>query len=364
MRTLWRHPRRNYLTDGVSPFASRPATPLAPRVQTRDGRTVLLNLVAVLGGLALLMWGADRFVLGAAASARNWGVSPLIIGLTIVGFGTSAPEMVVSAVAAWQGNTGLAIGNAVGSNIANIGLIIGVTALIVPLHVHSGILKRELPVLLAVMTLSLLLLLNGTLGRLDGIILLSVLAVLILWVTRLGINNRAADPMVSEYAEEIRSDLSTRNALLWVVIGLGVLLASSRLVVWGAVGIAQTFGVSDLIIGLTIVALGTSLPELAASVASARKGEHDIAIGNVIGSNMFNLLAVLGLPGVIRPGPVDPAVLTRDFPVMFGLTIGLFLMAYRIRTPGRINRLEGAILVVSYLGYQLLLYCSARGCGP
>ncbi|MGA7799792.1 MAG: calcium/sodium antiporter [Gammaproteobacteria bacterium] len=324
---------------------------------------MLLNLLAAGGGLALLMWGADRFVMGAAASARNLGVSPLIIGLTIVGFGTSAPEMLVSAVAAWQGNTGLAIGNAVGSNIANVGLIIGITALIVPLHVHSGILKRELPVLLAVMALSFLLLLNGSLGRLDGMVLLAVLAVLILWVTRLGLGNRAPDPMAKEYANEIRADLSTRAALVWVAIGLGVLLLSSRMVVWGAVGVAHTFGVSDLIIGLTVVALGTSLPELAASIVSARKGEHDIAIGNVIGSNMFNLLAVLGLPGVIRPGPVDPAVLTRDYPVMFGLTIGLFLMAYGLRTPGRINRLEGAILVLCYCGYQTFLYCSARGCG-
>ncbi|HKK13938.1 MAG TPA: calcium/sodium antiporter [Gammaproteobacteria bacterium] len=321
---------------------------------------MLIHALAVVAGFALLMWGADRFVAGAATTARNLGVSPLIVGLTIVGFGTSAPEMLVSATAAWQGNPGLAVGNAVGSNITNIGLILGVTALITPLEVHSGILKRELPVLLGVMILSLVLLLNGRLGRMDGVILLAAMVILIAWITRLALRGRDPDPLAQEYAQEIPSGMGTTAALGWVALGLVVLVASSRILVWGAVGIAHALNVSDLIIGLTVVALGTSLPELAASVASARKGEHDIAIGNVIGSNMFNLLAVLGLPGLIRPALLDPQVLTRDFPVMFAFTVGLFLLAYGFRTPGRITRLEGLLLVVAYCAYETLLYFSGR----
>ncbi|WJW74853.1 calcium/sodium antiporter [Thiohalobacter sp. IOR34] len=321
---------------------------------------MLLSLGAIGGGFALLVWGADRFVVGAAALARNLGVSPLIIGLTIVGLGTSAPEILVSAVAAWEGNPGLAIGNALGSNITNIALILGTTALVVPLQVGSATLRRELPVLLGVMLLGLLLILDQRLGRVDGLILLGGLGLMLLWMTRLGVNSRRerADPLAEEFSEEIPTDVGMSAALFWLLVGLLVLLFSSRLLVWGAVNVAEALGVSDLIIGLTIVALGTSLPELAASVMSALKQEPDIAIGNVIGSNLFNLLAVFGLPGLIAPGPVALEVLQRDFPVMIGLTLGLFVMAYGFRGPGRINRPEGALLLLGYLGYQALLYFS------
>jgi len=319
-----------------------------------------IQLFAIAAGFGLLVWGADRFVTGAAGTARSLGVSPLIIGLTIVGFGTSAPEILVSAVAAWQGNPGLAIGNAIGSNITNIALILGATALVAPLTVHSGAIRREFPVLIATTLVAYLLLSDGVLGVGDGLMLLLGLVVLLSWIVYLGVSSRELDPLVAEYEAEVPTGLSLGRSLWWLSLGLLVLLISSRLLVWGAVGIAQLLGVSDLIIGLTIVALGTSLPELAASVASALKNEHDIAIGNVIGSNMFNLLAVLGLPGIIQPGPVEEAVLTRDFPIMAGLTVALLVMAYGFRTWGRISRLEGGLLVACYLAYQTLLYFTAR----
>ena len=315
------------------------------------------ELLAIAGGFILLTWSADRFVVGASAMAYNLKVSPLIIGLTIVGLGTSAPEMLVSAFASWQGNSGLAVGNALGSNIINTGLILGITAIIIPLNVHSSILKRELPILLLVMVVALLLLMDGTLGRLDGALLLSGMAIMLIWMIRLGRTSQTSeDPMSAEFADEIPTTLSMGRAVFWLVVGGLVLLGSSRLLVWGAVSIAQEMGVSDLVIGLTIVALGTSMPELAATVMSAIKNEHDIALGNVIGSNIFNLLVVLGLPGLINPATIDTEVLARDYPVMIGLTVALFVMAYGFRGPGRINRIEGTVLVLAFCAYQTLLY--------
>ncbi len=314
------------------------------------------STLAVLAGFALLVWGADRFVTGAAATARNLGVSPLIIGLTIVGFGTSAPEMLVSAMAAWAGNPGLAVGNALGSNITNIGLVLGTTALITPLAVRSETLRREFPILFAVMLLTLILLQDGQLSRADGLILVAGFFVMMYWMVSLGRRERAADPMDDEFADEIPTGMATGRALFWVIAGLLILLGSSRLLVWGAVNIAHAFGIPDLVIGLTIVAIGTSLPELAASIMGALKNEPDIAIGNVLGSNMFNLLAVLGLPGLIHPLATPPEVMQRDFPIMIGFSVALFAMAYGFRGPGRLNRVEGGILLAAYLGYLFLLY--------
>ncbi|MEW6647738.1 MAG: calcium/sodium antiporter [Pseudomonadota bacterium] len=321
------------------------------------------SFLAILGGFVLLVWGADRFVTGAAATARNLGVSPLIIGLTIVGFGTSAPEMLVSAMAAWAGNPGIAVGNAIGSNITNVGLVLGLTALIAPLSVHSETLRREFPILFAVTTLALILLLDGELSRIDGVILLAGFGLMVYWLVGLGLRERACDPAVQacdplqdEFAEEIPADMAMGRALFWVAFGLVVLLLSSRLLVWGAVNVAQHFGVPDLIIGLTIVAIGTSLPELAASITGALKGEDDIAIGNVLGSNMFNLLAVLGLPGLIHPLATPDDVMTRDFPIMFGFTVLLFAFAYGFRGQGRINRPEGGILLIGFIAYMGLLF--------
>ncbi len=318
-----------------------------------------MQLVALLAGFTLLVWGAERFVMGAASTARLLGVSPLLIGLTIVGFGTSAPEMLVSLMASLNNNPGLAVGNAIGSNITNVALILGITAVLVPLSVHSGTVHRELPILLGTTVIAWLLLRDGRLDFIDGLLLLGGLAVMLTWVIWLGLHSREKDPMQEEYAAEIPTNMTLGYSLFWLLFGIVILVGSSRLLVWGAVGIAEAYGVSDLVIGLTIVALGTSLPELAASVASALKNEPDIAIGNVIGSNMFNLLAVLGIPGIIRPDAVDPAVLSRDMPVMVGLTIALLVMAWGFRGEGRINRFEGALLLACYIGYQTLLYFTA-----
>lgn len=322
---------------------------------------MLIDLAAVLAGFILLVWGADRFVEGAAGTARALGVSTLIIGLTIVGFGTSAPEMLVSAMAAAAGNPDLGVGNAIGSNITNIALILGITALVAPLTVRSETLRRELPLLMAIMLVSVGLLIDLELDRLDGIILLAALAGFVAWLVRLAKTSKQSDPIVAEFTAEIPEELPLPRALTWLAVGLIVLLASSRLLVWGAVNLATSLGVSDLVIGLTVVAIGTSLPELAASVVAAKRNEHDIAIGNVLGSNVFNLLGVMGLPGVIRPGAIPPEVLTRDFPIMIGLTLAFFFLAYGVGRPGRISRLAGAVLLASFGAYQLILYFGILG---
>jgi cation:H+ antiporter len=320
------------------------------------GLIMYLQLLAIITGFVFLVWSADRFVFGAAAIARNLGVPPLIIGLTIVGFGTSAPEILISTLAAIQSNPALGVGNAIGSNIANIGLVIGSTALIMPLSVTSATLRREFPVLFAIMLVLVMLMLNGRLDRFDGAILLGGLALMIYWLVQLGIRSRRSDLMRVEYTEEVPERLSTAVALLWLFAGLGAMLLSSEGVVWGAVGLAHELGVSDLVIGLTIVAVGTSLPELATSIMSAVKKEHDIAVGNILGSNMFNMLAVIGIPATIHPFTVAPIVLERDIPVMVGMTVALFAASYGYGKPGRIHRAKGLILLCGFLAYQILLY--------
>ena len=320
---------------------------------------MLLATGAIIAGLLILVWGADRFVMGAAALARNLGVSPLLIGLTIVGFGTSAPEILVSTMAAFSGTPSLAIGNAVGSNIANIGLILGVTALIVPLLFKSHILRAEYPILLAISAGVYLLMTDGKLDFSDGVIMLLALAVTLFLLIRIGLTRSAGDPMSGEYEAEIRSDLSSFAATMWFVVGLVLLLVSSRMLVWGAVAIATELGVSDLVIGLTIVAIGTSLPELAASIMSALKDEPDIAVGNVIGSNIYNALAVLCVPGLVAAPAISEEVLTRDLPVMLGLTMVLFVMGRGRNGDGHINRFEGSILLACFVAYQGWLYYDA-----
>lgn len=319
-----------------------------------------LPLLGVLIGFLILVWAADRFIEGAAGLARNLGVSPLVVGLTIVGFGTSAPEMLVSGLAAWEGNSGIAIGNALGSNITNLALVLGITALFIPMHVGSAILRREFPVMLLVMVAALLLLVDDRLGRLDGILLLGGMVAYVAWLAWLARNDGGgADPMVATLTEEIPEGLPTGRALLWTLIGLLLLLGSARLIVWGASTAAASMGVSDLVIGLTIVAIGTSLPELAAALSSARKREFEMALGNVIGSNIFNLLGVLGLPGVIHATAVPAGVLQRDFPAMLLLTALVFLFALgRGGSDGHINRREGGVLVAVYLGWLAWLLLS------
>jgi len=281
-----------------------------------------------------------------------------------VGFGTSAPEMLVSGIAAATGAGGISVGNAIGSNITNAGLVIGAAALAAPLAVHSKIIRRELPLLLLIMILSFALVYNGELSRVDGAILLSGFVLLLAWMAAQGIRDHrngadAEDALEREFRQEQPPAMSTSRALAWLLIGLLVLLGSARVVVWGGVAIAQFFGVDDLVIGLTVVAIGTSLPELAASVVSARKGEHDIAIGNVIGSNMFNLLGVLALPGIIAPGPLPQEIITRDYPVMFGLTVLLLVLARGFRERSRVTRPDGVLLVACYVVYVAWLVISA-----
>jgi len=321
---------------------------------------MLLNCVAILTGFILLIWSADRFVIGASGIALNFGVSPLIIGLTIVGFGTSAPEMIVSGMAAYQGTPNLAVGNAIGSNITNIALVLGITALVCPLIVHSKILKREYPIMFAIMLLAWAILWDGELSHVDGYILILGMFALMGLITYMGIKERQQtdkqDPLTEEFCDEIPKDMTTTKAFMWLFIGLIFLLLSSRLLVWGAVNIAHAFNVSDLVIGLTIVAIGTSLPELAASITSALKGEHEIAIGNIIGSNMFNLLGVLGIPGIMTGAILEPSVLSRDYPVMIILSVLFFIFAYGFKGNGRINRVEGGLLLLCYISYMLVLY--------
>jgi len=321
---------------------------------------MLYPVLAILAGFAALVWGADRFVVGAAATAKNVGASPLLIGLTVVAFGTSAPEMLVSSMAAYTGNPGLSVGNAIGSNITNIALVLGAAALVKPLAVHSRIVRREVPVLLLTMLVAYgLIAWDGDLGRLDGTLLLVGLFLMIGWVVREGMQTKDVDEFGDEMSDEMPPEMSTGKALFWFALGLVVLLGSSRLLVWGAVVVAQGLGVDDSIIGLTVVAFGTSLPELAASVTAALKDEHDIAVGNVVGSNMFNLLGVLSLPGIISPGPVDHAVLTRDFPVMFGVTLLALFFARGFIVKGKLSRIEGGLLVLSFFAYIGWLYVAS-----
>jgi len=306
-----------------------------------------------------MVWGADRLVAGASATARNLGVSPLVIGLTIIGFGTSAPELVVSAVATLQGNSGLAVGNAIGSNIANMGLVLGATALIYPLRLESTALKREYPMLLLIMLVCFLMGLDGLYSHTEGWILLGGLFAVIIWIINIGLRRPPSDPLAEEFEAEIPKDTPTKVALFWLVIGLVVLPVSSKFLVDGAVTIAQVLGVTDVVIGLTIVALGTSLPELATAITAALRKEDDLAIGNIIGSNIFNLLGVLGIAAVLRPVAIYPIILARDFPAMFLITGVLYLLASDFRGPGRIGRRSGTVLLTMFVSYIMLVWMSS-----
>lgn len=309
------------------------------------------EILAVVGGLALLVWSADRFVDGAAATARHIGISPLLIGMVVIGFGTSAPEIVVSLFSALEGNPGLALGNAYGSNIANIALILGTTALLKPITVESQVLRRELPVLLAVTLLAWWLLADGDFSRGDGLLQLLLFLLLLVAAIRFSRGGTRSEDALATETDAEAAEMALPAAIRWLIIGLLLLIAASRLVVWGAIGIATTLGVSDLIIGLTVVAIGTSLPELAAGISAVRKNEHDLALGNIIGSNLFNTLLVAGIAGSVAPHSIDPALLSRDLPLLAALTLLLMVMAIGIRGPGRINRVEGSLLLLIFGSY-------------
>jgi len=319
---------------------------------------MVLYLTFVVLGTAALVWGADRFVDGAAALARRLGVSPIIIGLTVVSFGTSLPELLVSVSATVMGHPDVAVGNVVGSNIANIGLILGTASLFRPLMVHGSIVRREYPLLIGVSVMAWLMARDGTFSRFEGILLVAGLALYVAWMT---VTAKQGAPEVL-LQEASRADADPGKALppakpvLYLIAGLIALIAGSRFLVWGGVALARTFGVSELVIGLTLVAVGTSLPELATSVAGAIKKQDDIAVGNVVGSNLFNTLAILGIPSLLRPLQVSTEAYHRDFPVMLFATLVLWPVCRSWRgRPGRVNRLEGGALVAGYLVYAGIL---------
>ena len=332
---------------------------------------MLLPIVAVVLGLAVLVWSADKFVDGAVGVARFFGMSTLLIGMVIVGFGTSAPEMVVSALSAMENAPELALGNAYGSNIANIALILGVTALISPVIVKREALKRDVPILIGVTAVAIIQAADGSISRLDGVVLLLLFAGIMgfnIWSELRAKKKASAQEMVADDGDE-SGKASLPKSVAWLLLGLTLLVLSSRCLVWGAVSIAQALGVSDLLIGLTIVAVGTSLPELASSIAAARKGENDLAFGNIVGSNLFNTLTVVGIASTISPmHTVDPLVFSRDLPVVAVLTVLLLLFGLPVRKKrldanglriGRINRLEGSTFLAIYVGYIGFLIAQA-----
>lgn len=316
---------------------------------------MLIDVIIFLVGLAALSWSADRFVFGSSAIACNYGVSPMIIGLTIVAMGSSAPEIMVAASASLGGNIDTAVGNAIGSNITNIALVLGCTALLKPLIVSSTTLKREIPVVLAVTILGSVLLSNNILSRYEGILLISLFFVVIGGLTWLSIKADKSDPLQTNTIEEIPKNVSNSNAIFWVIVGMALLPLSAHFMVSSAVNIAKYLGMSDLVIGLTIIAVGTSLPELAASVAGVLKGEDDLALGNIIGSNIFNILAVLAMPGLIAPGIVDQSVAGRDMFIMLGLTLILLVFSFSLKGQRKINRIEGGALLLSFIIYQIIV---------
>jgi cation:H+ antiporter len=318
---------------------------------------VLIAVLIFLAGLVALSWSADRFVYGASALAKNIGVSPMIIGLTIVAMGSSAPEIMVSATASLGGNVDTAVGNALGSNIANIALVLGMTALLKPIIVSSQTLRREMPLLLAVTLLAVYLLMDDFIAFYEGSLLIALFFAMIGLLTWLSLKARKDDPLQQKTEEEVPTDVPTYQAVLWVIVGLLMLPFSAHFIVESAVTIAKYFGLSDLVIGLTIIALGTSLPELAASIAGVLKNEDDLAMGNIIGSNIFNILAVLAMPGIIAPGAIDPLAASRDSYIMLGITLLLLLFSFSFYNRKRsVNRLEGFLLFGCYIAYQISIF--------
>jgi len=322
---------------------------------------MLEHVFILLVALVILVWSADKFVLGASSLARNLGVSPMIIGLTIVAMGSSAPEMMVAAAASLQGNPDTAIGNAIGSNITNIALVLGFTVLIKPLVVSSSTIKQELPLLLILTVLAYWMLSDNFFSFPEGLILMvgffTFISILLMKALKQRKNNSLDDPMIIEAEHELPEKTSTIKSIFWLIIGISLLVSSAHFLVDSAIFIAKAYGISDLVIGLTVIALGTSLPELAASIASVMKKEDDLAMGNIVGSNIFNILAVLPFAGLIAPGQINPEASFRDAPVMIAITGLLFLLCFS-RKSGyfRLTRAKGALLLVSFFAYQILLF--------
>ncbi len=321
---------------------------------------MLLQIFILLLSLVVLVWSADKFVFGASSLARNLGVAPMIIGLTIVAMGSSAPEMMVAATASLNDNPDTAVGNAIGSNITNIALVLGITALFKPLSVSSTTVKREIPLILGVTAIAYWMLMDSQLTFVEGLILIIGFALYIIGLLMLTLRRAKTapvdDPLILEAEQDVPEGVSTGAAIFWLVLGLIALPLSASYLVDSSVFIAKTFGVSDLVIGLTIIAIGTSLPELAASIMSIIKKEDDLALGNIIGSNIFNILAVLALPGLIAPGVIDSNAATRDSPYMLAVTLLLFFLCFSRRKGFRITRLKGITLLATFIAYQVLLF--------
>lgn len=317
---------------------------------------MITEVLIFIAGLIALSWSADRFVYGASALATNIGVSSMVIGLTIVAMGSSAPEIVVSATASLNNNPDTAVGNAIGSNITNIALVLGLTALYKPLLVSSSTVRREMPILLGFSLLAIYFLADRQLEFYEGVILICLFFVSIAGLTWLSLSVEKGDPLQAETEDEIPHGVPIKNAIFWVLVGLIMLPVSAHFMVDSAVEIARFFGMSELVIGLTIIAFGTSLPELAASIAGVMKGEDDLALGNIIGSNIFNLLAVLAMPGLFAPGLIDESVASRDIFVMLTMTVLLIAFSFNFRGTRRINRWEGGVLVTCYLIYCYVLF--------
>ncbi|WP_445946258.1 calcium/sodium antiporter [Shewanella sp.] len=317
---------------------------------------MLVNILFLVIGLAVLVWSADRFVYGAAAFARNLGLPPMLIGLTIVAMGSSAPEMFVAATASMEGMSDTAIGNVLGSNVANITLILGITALLGALSVTSETLKREIPLMIAATVLAGYLLHDGILSRTDGWILLSAFFALMGYLIYQALSNKTPDALTDESEAEIPTGVPTWRAIFWILVGMVLLPLSADWMVDGAVGIAKIFGLSDLVIGLTIIAVGTSLPELAACVAGVMKKEHDLAIGNIVGSNIFNILAVMALPGLIAPGEVDAQASSRDFYMVLATSCALAILVLSSGAKKQLTRWHGAVLLLTFIVYQVVIF--------
>lgn len=318
---------------------------------------MLIDFSWVLIGISLIVWSADRLTDGAAAIAKNLGVPSFIVGLTIVAVGSSAPELFISSMAAISGNSGLAVGNALGSNIVNTALVLPIAALLSPIVISSKILRREMPFLLVISLVASYFLFDLSLSRTEGLILVTALILYILWLIYSGYKHSHADKMIDDMIEELPDSMQTSKAIFWVVIGLTLLIFSSDLLVGGAVNIAHKMGVSETIIGLTIIAIGTSLPELAASIAAALKKEHDMVLGNIIGSNIFNLLGVLGIAGAISPiHHLDADIKTRDIPMLIAVTFITFFLAKGYGRRPHFGIRESVVLLLIYIGYSFFIF--------
>ncbi|MCS3433243.1 calcium/sodium antiporter [Klebsiella sp. BIGb0407] len=320
---------------------------------------MLLAMALLIIGLLLVVYGADRLVFSAAILCRSIGFSPLIIGMTVVSIGTSLPEIIIASAAALHGQLDLAIGTAIGSNITNIMLILGLAAILHPFAVNSDILRRELPLMLLVSLLAGLFLFNGELSQIKGILLLIIAVLYLLFIIRIGrlAERTGNDKLTREQASELPQEGSLSVAFLWLGVALVIMPIATRMVIDNATVLAHYFGVSDLVVGLTIIAIGTSLPELATTIAGVRKGENDIAIGNIIGSNIFNIVFVLGIPALVAPGSFDPLAFARDYWLMLAVSAVFAVLCWR--KPRHVGKPIGALLICGYIVWVVVLWCFA-----